>query len=77
MTHVSLWAPRLMILYLAACYDLHNIELLPDHALRSRLPTDFEMSKFSSDITNCCDRDKLRGCLSKIPRCKKVVDETQ
>lgn len=77
MTHVSLWAPRLKILYLAACYDLYDIEVLEDHALRSRLPADFQMSKFSADITNCCERDALHGCLNEIPRCKKVVDETQ
>lgn len=70
---ITLWAPRLKMLNLNACYDLEIIDILDDHALRSKLPDDIKFSKFTVDLTNVCRSDALLAYLNSNRRVREII----
>jgi hypothetical protein len=76
---IEVWSPRLTELNISASFDLTEVNILADHPLRAELTSDdaeLPLSKFSVDVTNCCNNMALTSVLRANPRVARIIDET-
>lgn len=69
MSHLEIWAPKLVSLNVQACYDLDSIQFLKTHPLKKDLPENFSCSlPLSLDVENACLGQIAIQALSEHPR---------
>jgi len=74
---IEVWAPRLKELNISGSFDITKVNILADHPLRAELPSESEpFSKFSVDVTNCCENVALVRVLRANPRVATIIDES-